>query len=73
MSRVYNYTLLLMYIVARLQRKPSVNICCTAGQYSGCSPKLTRYFPGSKPYRFSQFILHISRYRYMAVARLQIG
>ena len=51
--------------------------CCTAGQYSyfpGCAPKLTRYFPGSKPYEFSQYILHISRYRvYMAVARLQIG
>ena len=46
-------------VVAQLQRNPSVNICCIAGQYSyfpGCAPKLTRYFPGSKLYESSQFI-----------------
>ena len=36
-----------------------IPICCTAGQYShfpGCTPR------GSKPYKFSQFILHIRVY-----------
>ena len=43
-----------------------MNICCTAGQYSyfpGCTPKVTRSILRSHNYRFSQFILHIGRYR----------
>ena len=68
-------------LVARLQRNPSVDICCTVGQYSGCA---LIYSQGSRPYKFYSLFCtsagtglegpgYEASTGYMAVAGLQIG